>query len=161
MIPNGGARETRRVSAEDVSQGKVCRRLGEVVSTAEAGSGAERSSRYSVRALRSREQRLPPSCPPSPPFSPSLPFFVSLASSFSLSHRLGYDHIDQTEYEVRRERLSLLLVEIFQGRMCANVGTAADRQRKGAFPAFVIGQQLLKSPQESIRPAWPVIIAPF
>lgn len=58
----------------------------------------------------------------------------------------------------------LLINRIFQGGKSADLGTvacAADRELKGAFPAFVIGEQLLKSPQESIRPAQPVIIAPF
>lgn len=57
--------------------------------------------------------------------------------------------------------MSLLIIRIFQEIKSADLGTAADRERKGAFPVFVIGQQLFKSPQESIRPAWPVIIAPF
>lgn len=35
------------------------------------------------------------------------------------------------------------------------------RQWRGAFTAFLIGQEHLKSLLQSIRPAWPGIIAPF
>lgn len=36
-----------------------------------------------------------------------------------------------------------------------------DGQCRGGCTAFIIGQEHLKSLQESIRPAWPGIIAPL